>query len=231
MISRAELALLVDAWHAGKDRSGDPLVKEMVAEEVKRINRAYEDLTRKISVTFTERDPYTSFEAMVADVMANHRMLVFTGGSITPLWDPETNWKARAVHDWDHIQHMADFSPEGEIDIYRHSAARMPGLAPIYLSEIVLQAAVQTLTGVFDEQKLVLPPAQTIRKVPSLGVSLNQAQLATGSSAAMLVWYAATILRFSDHAGAMAHMARRGVPLEAAVAIVDAAAMLHERRL
>lgn len=231
MITRAELALLVDAWHAGRDQSNAPLVRDMVAEEVKRIERAYESLTRKISVSFTERDPYPSFEAMVADVMSNHRMLVFTGGSITPLWDPQTNWKARAVHDWDHIQHAADFSMEGEIDVYRHSAARVPGLAPLYLSEIVLQAAVQTLTGVFEEQKLVLPPGQTIKKVSALSHALGQAQLTTGSSAAMLVWYAATILRFSDYAGAMAHLGRRGVPVEAAVAIVDAAAMLSERHL
>src|SRR5262245_58671790 len=119
MIGRAELQLLADAWHAGKDRSGDPLVKDMVREEVRRVERAFEDLSRRIAVTFTERDPYPSFEAMVADVMANHRMLVFTGGSITPLWSPEVNWKARAVHDWDHIQHMADFSMEGEVDVYR----------------------------------------------------------------------------------------------------------------
>jgi hypothetical protein len=210
----------------GRDRSGDPLVRDMVAEEVKRIHRAFGELTKSIEVQFSERDPYPNFEAMVADVLANKRMLVFTGGSVTPLWDPETNWKARAVHDHDHITHMADFSAQGEIDIYRHTAARVPGLAPLYLSEIVLQAAVQTLSGVFDEQKLVIPPSQMLKKISSLG----QAERTTGQPAALLVWYAATILRFSDHSGVMAHLAARGVPLEAAVAITDAAAMLFERR-
>lgn len=230
MITRAEQERLVRAWREAPDSANSPQVRDMVRAEVNRIDRAFSDLQRKIEVSFVDFDPYQSYEQMKADVLANKRMLVWTGASETPLWSPEVNWKARAVHDWDHIVHDVDFSIEGETEAYRHSAARTEGLAPLYLSEIVLQAAVQTFTGDFDEQKLVLPSDAVVKLVNSLrgGGSLGNPMV---QRASMLVWMSAGMLRYMNAGELMVHLKFMGVPLDEAIIIVNAAEMLHERSL
>lgn len=226
-VPRAQLDQLTAAWQAGRDASGSPQVQAMVRAEIARIHREFDRLTRQIQVQFTDRDPYTSYEQMRADVLANRRMLVWKGASDTPLWDPLTNWKARALHDWDHIQHSASFEMPGELVAYRVASARMPGLAPLYLSEIVLQAAVQTATGNFEEQKLVLPPAAVVRVVDSL----RGEEAKRNEPAAAMVWYAAGMLKVMPPAQLVMHLGARGLPLETALIITDAATMLNERRV
>jgi len=148
-------------------------------------------------------------------------MYIFTGFSDTPLWTPETNWKARAVHDWDHIQHGIDFSMSGEAAAFRVSASRMPGLAPLYLSEIALQAAVQNYTGEFEAQKVVLPAARIDRIARGLGRSPKEAATAS------LVWRAAGILAVSGPAGMMMHLKAMGLNRSQATQIGGAALLLQ----
>lgn len=225
MISDEEKARLVAAWRSAPDSSESPRVKEMVRHEVARIQRAFEALQRKIEVRFVDTDPYANYDQLRNDVIVNKRMLVWTGASETPLWTPEVNWKARAVHDWDHVTHDVDFSMEGEHAAYRVAAAKTPGLAPLYLSEIVLQAAVQTFTGQFDEQKLVLPSDSTVKLVDSLRGPETQQR------ASMLVWLAAGWLQFMTPAELMVHLRAMGVEQDAAIVVADAAMMLNDRRL
>lgn len=226
MITQHERSTLVKAYREAADQSGSDHVQAMVRAEVVRITRAFDELQRKIDVRFVETDPYKTYAEMRADVLGNHRMLVWTGASQTPLWDEITNWKARAVHDWDHITHDVDFSIEGETAAFRKAAAKTPGLAPLYLSEIVLQAAVQTATGQFDEQKLVLPSESVVRLVTSLREASGPAQ-----HAAMAVWLAAGWLGFMKSAEVMWHLQAMGLDVDSALIVLDAAMMLHDRKV
>jgi hypothetical protein len=228
MITDAERAVLARAWKEAEDSSASPRVQAMVEAERARIDKAFTALRRKIDVQFVDHDPYSSYEQMRDAVRSSKQMLIFKGGSETPLWDQETNWKARAVHDWDHITHDVDFSMEGETAAFRKSADRLPGLAPLYLSEIVLQAAVQSITGNFDEQKLVLPSDAVVKLVNSLR---GDDEGVTAQQAAMLVWSAAGWLDFMRASDLMVHLRALGLDLDAALIVVDAAGMLHGRRL
>lgn len=223
MITDNEKAMLVAAWRSAPDATGSGAVADMVRAEVTRITRAFDALKARLDIRFVEADPYKSYAEMRHDVLARRRMLVWTGASETPLWDEITNWKARAVHDWDHIEHDVDFSIEGETAAYRRSAARVPGLAPLYLSEIVLQAAVQTYTGSFDEQKLVLPSPDIVRLVNSLR------EARPVQSMSMAVWLAAGWLKFMKPADLMIHLHAMGLDLDSALIVADAAAMLDNR--
>jgi len=220
-IRREDLEALSNAYLRSPDRSTDPKVREMVKAEVDRIERAFNAMRRKIDVVFTPDDPYASYQEMLQRVLSERRMYVFTGFSDTPLWTPETNWKARAVHDWDHIQHGIDFSMSGEAAAFRVSAARMPGLAPLYLSEIALQAAVQNFTGDFAPQKVVLPEARVDRIARGLGRSPKEA------ATAALVWRAAGILAVSGPAGMMMHLKAMGLNRAQATQIGGAALLLQ----
>jgi hypothetical protein len=220
-IRREDLAALSEAYLKSPDRSNDPKVRAMVQAEVDRIERAFNALRRKIDIVFTPDDPYASYQEMLQRVLSERRMYVFTGFSDTPLWTPEVNWKARAVHDWDHIEHGIDFSMTGEASAFRASAARMPGLAPLYLSEIALQAAVQNYTGNFAPQKVVLPEARIDRIARSLGRTPKEAATAS------LVWRAAGILAVSGPAGMMMHLKAMGLTQEQATQIGGAALLLN----
>jgi hypothetical protein len=228
MISKRELQILSTAFEAGRDETGSRRVQDMVRAEARRVERAFAELSHEITVTFTDDDPYQSFEELRQDVTVNRRMRVFKGGSDTPLWDPLTNWKARAVHDWDHIVSSSDFSVEGEAATYRRGAARMPGLAPLYLSEIVLQAALQTYTGEFaPTQKLVLPSEHVIRIANSLRGPGDRRRQAP----AAMVWYAAGLLKVMSVPDLMVHLGAAGYDWESALVIADAAHMLDGRKL
>lgn len=174
MISREEQAYLVRAWNAADDATASREAQQMIAAEKARVHSAFAQLP--IRVQFVDHDPYRSFEQMRDQVQSTGQMLVWTGASETPLWDPQTNWMARAVHDWDHIVRSCDFSMEGEAEAYRNAAACRPGLAPLYLSEVMLQAAIANYTGSFVPQKLVLAPevvqrrARQMRGLPRNGV-------------------------------------------------------------
>ncbi len=162
MIPRNEQAYLVRAWHASQDATSTPEAQQMIAAEQARIHQAFRQLP--IQVQFVDHDPYQSFEQMRDQVRSTGQMLVYKGSSETPLWTPHTNWMARAVHDWDHIVRSCDFSMEGEAAAFRHAAACRPGLAPLYLSEIMLQAAIANYQGAFVPQKLVLAPENVQRR-------------------------------------------------------------------
>ena len=155
------------AYLDGVDISGTPDAKAMVRDAARRVHIQFRDLSRRITITFTEQDPYPNFDALKADVLNNRHMAVYTGESVTPLWNERTNWMARAVHDYDHVEADVDFSLLGEFAAYRHAASKAPLLAPIVLSEVALQAASFHLQGHFSEgpQKLVRGAARHDRLI------------------------------------------------------------------
>ncbi len=223
-ITRAELAPLVRAWHEGQDATESPQIRAMINEERARIHREFAQLP--IRVKFVSHDPYTSFEQMRDQIASTGQMLVWTGASETPLWDEQTNWKARAVHDFDHLVHQADFGMEGEAFVTRKAIAAREKLAPLYLSEIMLQAAVQNYTGQFSEQKLVLlDPAATRYALSLKGLRGVEKQ----GDTRQVVWLAAGMLKHSEPRCIMAHLGAMGLSEGDALVVLDAARELNHK--
>lgn len=222
-ITRAELEPLVQAWDAGQDASSDPRIMRMVQEEQRRIHSAFRELP--IRVKFVDFDPYQSFEQMRDQVQTTGQMLVWTGASETPLWDERTNWMARAVHDWDHLVHQADFGMEGEAYVTRRAVVAREQLAPLYLSEIMLQAAVANYKGSFAEQKLVVLDPATTR----YALNLKGLGRAGGRTDKDLVWMASGMLKQGiTPKMVMVHLGAMGVETDRALVVLDAARSLNQ---
>lgn len=230
--TRQELETLARAYREGEDSLERVGSREMIDAEVRRIESTFDELSKKISISFVKHDPYRSFEEMRDRVLAEKRMLVWTGESDTPLWEPITNWKARAVHDWDHIQHGLDFSMEGEAGAYRVGAARMPGIAPLYLSEIALQAAVFNYYRAFDAQKLVIPTDERVERIVREMRGLRGLTGTTrGQDPLLVVWFVYGLYeRGATDKEVMMHLAAGGMKPTSAVQIALAAKQLHRGR-
>lgn len=227
-VTREEIETLAKAYRQGEDQMASPAARAMIDAEVRRIDEAFNELTKKIGVRFVQHDPYRSFEEMRDRVLGERMMLVWTGESDTPLWDPVTNWKARAVHDWDHIQHGLDFSMAGEAGAFRVSAARRPGLAPLYLSEIALQAAVFNAYKVFDPQKLVIPVQANVERVAREMRGLRGVRT---EDPLMIVWFVYGLYeRGATDREVMMHLVTIGLKEKQAVQIAAAGRALHEGR-
>lgn len=223
MISRRDLAPLVDAWEQGKDETETPAVRAMIREETARIHREFDKLP--IRVKFVDHDPYHSFEQMRDQVASTGTMLVWKGASVTPLWDEKTNWMARAVHDFEHIVVHADFGMDGEAFVTRQAIAKREKLAPLYLSEVMLQAAVANYRGNFAEQKLVLLSPSMQRYALSLrGLNGTTSHIDRRD----LVWTIAGMLeQGSSPKLVMVHLGAMGVPEADALVVLDAAQNLN----
>lgn len=230
MLNRHDIERLAQVYETAPDSTYDPRVQEMIAAERVRIARAFDMLP--IRVAFVDHDPYSSFEHMRDQIVSTGTMYVYKGGSDTPLWDPHTNWKARAVHDWDHLQKICDFSIEGEAAAFRSSAQCMPQLAPLYMSEILLQAAVANARGAFAEQKLVLTSPEIARWAQHLrGLRGMHAAPMGGrpQDIAVLVWTTAGILRVDTPEAAVIHLRAMGLDFVTVAVVIDAAATLNEK--
>lgn len=154
-LSPNEVQRLARAFHFGRDQTHTPQVQAMIAEAIRRINRGFDEIP--VRVEFVDWDPYRSMLEMRDQVLSTGVLYIWKGASDVPMWDPLTNWKARAVHDWQHISDQFDFTMDGEYEGFRAAARRAPQLAPLYLSEIALQAAVANTAGQFAaDQKIVL---------------------------------------------------------------------------
>nr|BDD45085.1 hypothetical protein 17 [bacterium] len=120
-----------------------------------------------VEVIFTEEDPYEGFEEMVADIEANGRLFIFSGGSHPDHITEEQNIKNRAVHDyWGHYKNDCDFTFWGEFQKWHHMKAWYP--EPVHqltLQEVVGQTGLcWYLEGGFSspdyEQKSFLAPTE-----------------------------------------------------------------------
>lgn len=219
-ITQDEMRVLADAYTRGTDISMAREGQSMARAYADRVQRDFRKLQQKIHVDFTDRDPYTDYEQLLQDVLVNKRMYVFTGFSETPLWTPEVNWMARAVHDYDHVMANTDFSLGGELHAFQVAAARAPQLEPLFLSEIGLQAAVSVLTGAFAEgpQKFVVPTREA--SLVAQRYRRNDTQAAREAS---LVWDAAGALKYMTAPELMSVLAEDGIAFGDALALVLAA--------
>jgi len=167
MISFADQKKLADAFVKGRDRTSSREVQDMIRVATRRIHADFEKIP--VDVRFTERDPYKSMLEMRDQVRSTGILWIWTGASDVPMWDRVTNWKARAVHDWQHISEAFDFTMDGEYEGFRAAARKAPRLAPLYFSEIAMQAAVANTYGDFPgAQKIVIPSPEEFRHLKGL---------------------------------------------------------------
>jgi hypothetical protein len=122
----------------------------------KHIDVMFRRLQSRVTVEFTERDPYPSYVEMVNDIRENGHMFVYTGHSNHPAFSHEENWRFRAVHDY--IAHAGGdhaFNLRGEMAAYnRHVKLAPPAARLALFTEIVGQVCTFFLTGTFAEQKV-----------------------------------------------------------------------------
>jgi hypothetical protein len=146
---------IADAYMAGEDLNPDPL---LVRAWKNNIQRNYEELP--CFVWFVGTDPYPTFLDMQEDYSRTGILKVYDGDCDNhPFLTPEENAKARAVHDWVHLQHGYDFSARGELGVWLKQSQECPPLKEIYFSEIVGQACCFLEWGVFpNPQRLVKMP-------------------------------------------------------------------------
>lgn len=223
-ISGAEIQRLGQAYIEGQDLSGTRQIQDMARAYADKVQREFRALTKKVDVVFVERDPYASLGELVQDVETNRRMLIYAGHSEGLLWSPEVNLMARAVHDWDHVQHRAAFTPTDEIRAFQVYSDRTPAFEPLLMSEIALQSASTAVLGQFaDQQKIVIPSLEMQRIART---RLNPARRRI-SPAARLVWDLSGALKYMAPSDAMRLLAARGVPFQDALIAVTAAKQVH----
>jgi predicted nucleotidyltransferase len=127
------------------------------------INKMFKRIESKIDVHFVEGHPYANAKELRDDVFNNQVMKVSTSDAEHDIFDPQTNAKFRAVHDFmSHIQAIGsrgtDFSLKGEIQSYNTHLKTMPPMAwPALFTEIIGQASTYFYQGgEFGEQKIAL---------------------------------------------------------------------------
>jgi hypothetical protein len=110
-----------------------------------------------ISVVLSDANPYATHAEMRRDVLVNHRLKVFIGGTDSPVLSHHHNVMFRAIHDYHHIVCGSDFTLKGEIRTWRYVASLLQNLTlkKFLFSEIVLQAATAIKTGKFPVQRIV----------------------------------------------------------------------------
>jgi hypothetical protein len=218
-ISDAEIKQLGRAYIEGIDRSNDRQIQDMARAYADKVQRDFRKLKEKIDVIFTERDPYQHFGEMERDVLVNGRMYVYTQFSDVPLWSPEVNIMARAVHDWEHIKHRAQFTQRDEIRAFQATMDEIPQFEPLIMSEVALQASSTAILGGFMNQQKIVIPSDEMKK-------LARRRLNPGGFTARdksIVWDVAGALRYMSATDAMRALASNGVPMNEALVAVLAA--------
>tara|TARA_R100000664_G_C2754990_1_gene142656 strand:+ start:269 stop:2104 length:1836 start_codon:yes stop_codon:yes gene_type:complete len=127
------------------------------------VQKMFKQIQSKVDVQFVDYHAYNSVEELRSDVFNNGVMKIATVDAEHDVFDPETNAKFRAVHDYmSHIQAIGsrgtDFSLKGEIQSYNTHLKTMPPESwPALFTEIVGQASTYFHQGgQFAEQKIAL---------------------------------------------------------------------------
>lgn len=118
--------------------------------------------------TTTESDPYADAAEQARAISRGH-LRISSANCDHPLWTPAQNVWFRTWHDMSHFLDGTDFSPEGELETFQRSAARMLAdgqtrhTAAALFSESVYQLAYSVAHGSFlDPQRCVLPTRHPI---------------------------------------------------------------------
>ena len=127
------------------------------------VNKMFKQIQSKVDVQFVDYHAYSNVSELRDDVFNNGVMKIATVDAEHDVFDPETNAKFRAVHDFmSHIQAIGsrgtDFSLKGEIQSYNAHIKTMPPTAwPALFTEIIGQASTYFYQGgEFAEQKIAL---------------------------------------------------------------------------
>ena len=123
-----------------------------------------------VDIQFVDDHPYTgddAVEQLRQDVKKNGVLRVSTLDAEHDIFDPATNAKFRAVHDFmSHIQRNTGFDAQGEIASYNAHLQTVPPAAYAALfTEVVGQACSFIVNGKFPEQKIALLPGFDYERV------------------------------------------------------------------
>ena len=131
------------------------------------IDKMFKRIQGVVDVQFVEEHPYANAEELRQDVQQNGVLKISTLDAEHDIFDPETNAKFRAIHDYmSHIQRSTEFDAKGEIASYNAHLQTMPPKShPALFTEVVGQACSFIVNGQFPEQKIALLPGFDYEKV------------------------------------------------------------------
>jgi hypothetical protein len=124
------------------------------------VDKMFARIEGVIDVHFVEEHPYENAEELRQDVKKNGVLKISTLDAEHDIFDPETNAKFRAIHDFmSHIQRNTEFDAKGEIASYNAHLQTMPPKSyPALFTEVVGQACSFIVNGQFPEQKIAILP-------------------------------------------------------------------------
>ena len=124
------------------------------------VNNMFDKISKRVDVQFVDEHPYETADELRQDVNQNKVLKISTLDSDHMVFDPETNQKFRAVHDYmTHIQRNTNFDGRGEIASYNSHIKTVPPAAyPALFTEVVGQACSFIVNGQFPEQKIAILP-------------------------------------------------------------------------
>jgi len=122
------------------------------------VEKMFKRIESVVDVQFVEEHPYENAEELRQDVQQNGVLRISTLDAEHDIFDPATNAKFRAIHDFmSHIQRNTNFDAKGEIASYNAHLQTMPPKSyPALFTEVVGQACTSIVTGAFPEQKIAL---------------------------------------------------------------------------
>ena len=122
------------------------------------VEKMFKRIESVVDVQFVEEHPYENAEELRQDVQQNGVLRISTLDAAHDVFDPATNAKFRAIHDFmSHIQRNTNFDAKGEIASYNAHLQTMPPKSyPALFTEVVGQACTSIVTGAFPEQKIAL---------------------------------------------------------------------------
>ena len=122
------------------------------------VEKMFKRIESVVDIQFVEEHPYENAEELRQDVQQNGVLRISTLDAEHDIFDPATNAKFRAIHDFmSHIQRNTNFDAKGEIASYNAHLQTMPPKSyPALFTEIVGQACTTIITGAFPEQKIAL---------------------------------------------------------------------------
>ena len=124
------------------------------------IDKMFKRIQGVVDIQFVEEHPYANAEELRQDVQQNGVLKISTLDAEHDIFDPETNAKFRAIHDYmSHIQRSTEFDAKGEIASYNAHLQTMPPKShPALFTEVVGQACSFIVNGEFPEQKIAILP-------------------------------------------------------------------------
>jgi len=126
------------------------------------VQKMFKQIQSKVDVQFVNYHAYNSVEELRSDVFNNGVMKIATVDAEHDVFDPQTNAKFRAVHDYmSHVQAIGsrgtEFSMRGEFASYNAHLKTLPrAAAPALFTEIIGQTSMYWVHGGFADQKICL---------------------------------------------------------------------------